>query len=84
MLGYFRLFMPAQQTMVRPSVAGKARCMSVIGLTKEMALDLAPHRIRVNAICPASIDTPARTRARVGGALHQSASTVHLGPTVPY
>jgi NAD(P)-dependent dehydrogenase (short-subunit alcohol dehydrogenase family) len=28
------------------------------GLTRAMALDLAPHRIRVNTICPTFIETP--------------------------
>ncbi len=28
------------------------------GLTKAMAIDLAPHRIRVNTICPTYIETP--------------------------
>jgi NAD(P)-dependent dehydrogenase (short-subunit alcohol dehydrogenase family) len=28
------------------------------GMTKAMAIDLAPHRIRVNSICPTFIETP--------------------------
>ncbi|KKC35300.1 short-chain dehydrogenase [Devosia epidermidihirudinis] len=31
---------------------------AILALTRAMALDHAPARIRVNAICPASIDTP--------------------------
>lgn len=30
----------------------------VLALTREMALDFAPHKIRVNSILPGSIDTP--------------------------
>ena len=31
---------------------------AIEGLTKAMAIDLAPHRIRVNSICPTFIETP--------------------------
>jgi NAD(P)-dependent dehydrogenase (short-subunit alcohol dehydrogenase family) len=31
---------------------------AIQGLTKAMAIDLAPHRIRVNAVCPTFIETP--------------------------
>jgi len=31
---------------------------AIEGLTKAMAIDLAPHRIRVNTICPTFIETP--------------------------
>jgi len=31
---------------------------AILGLTRTAAVELAPHSIRVNAICPGSVDTP--------------------------
>lgn len=43
---------------------------AVLGVTKTMAVELAPHGITVNAICPGIIETPMKHRERVdGGAL---------------
>ena len=45
----------ACRTNVAAYVASKGW---VNALTRSMALDLAPHRIRVDAVCPGSVDTP--------------------------
>ena len=45
-------------------VASKA---GVIGLTRALALELAPHGITVNNIPPGMIDTPMLRRAEAGG-----------------
>lgn len=44
---------------VRPGAAAYCASKSgVIALSKTMALELAPHRIRVNCVAPGSVDTP--------------------------
>lgn len=43
---------------------------AVLGVTKTMAVELAPHNITVNAICPGIIETPMKHRERIqGGAI---------------
>lgn len=43
---------------------------AVIGLTKTAAVELAPHNILVNAVCPGIVETPMKHRERIdGGAL---------------
>ncbi|MDA3623908.1 SDR family NAD(P)-dependent oxidoreductase [Saccharopolyspora sp. WRP15-2] len=49
---------------------------AVVMLTKELALELAPQRIRVNAIAPGWVDTPGN---RATGRMAAAASSVPLG-----
>ena len=54
----------ASSTLFRPSASGHARSQdngskgAVINLTKGMAAELGPDKIRVNALCPVAGDTP--------------------------
>ncbi|PFH62267.1 hypothetical protein XA68_14398 [Ophiocordyceps unilateralis] len=53
----------ATPSMVQYTTAKHA----VLGLTKNAALDNAPHGIRVNCVCPSWAETPMVQRARDGG-----------------
>lgn len=49
---------------------------AVINLAQVLAIDLAPHRIRVNAICPAPIETPMVTQLHDAGTRAQWLSRI--------
>lgn len=51
----------------------------VIGLTRSMALSLAPHAIRVNAIAPGLTDTAQPRYGSTEAEIHQMAQAVPLG-----
>lgn len=62
-----------------PYAAAKA---GVLGLTRDMARDLGPHQIRVNAICPGCIDTPMMERSLSRGG-DPSSARQHMQSAIP-
>jgi 3-hydroxybutyrate dehydrogenase len=60
------------------SVAYTTSKHGVIGLTKSFALDLAPRRITVNAICPGWVDTEMSKRVMAALAREQAISTERM------
>jgi 3-oxoacyl-[acyl-carrier protein] reductase/meso-butanediol dehydrogenase/(S,S)-butanediol dehydrogenase/diacetyl reductase len=53
----------------------------VIGMTQQLAIELAPHRIRVNCVCPGSTDTDMMdgTFGRTAGRLSITAEGARQG-----
>lgn len=52
---------------LRPMYGLTAYSMSnagVLGMTRALSVELGPHGIRVNAVCPGAVDTPWSTTAR--------------------
>ena len=57
---------------------------AVLGLTRSLAVDLAPKGINVNAICPAEVDTPLLKQVvEQCGPLEELAKTWGIGHIVP-
>ncbi|NBM17765.1 SDR family NAD(P)-dependent oxidoreductase [Streptomyces sp. GC420] len=53
-------------TLLTSYAATKA---AIVGMTRVAALELAPHGIRVNAMCPGAVDTPMTSAAALDPAL---------------
>jgi NAD(P)-dependent dehydrogenase (short-subunit alcohol dehydrogenase family) len=57
---------------------------AVLGLTKSLAIDLAPHGVTVNAVCPGSVLTSrAYAAARRSGASDVEVAVVNRGKEIP-
>ncbi len=64
----------------RPGAAAYCASKSgVIALSKTMALELAPHRIRVNCVAPGSVDTPLSRGVRAASGRTVSGNEQPLG-----
>ena len=61
-------------------VAYSATKAALLQMTRNMALDLAPFRIRVNAVCPGTIVTQATERHRVQAGLSMDEFLAQEGP----
>jgi NAD(P)-dependent dehydrogenase (short-subunit alcohol dehydrogenase family) len=62
-----RIVNVASTAGLRPLPSRAAYCASkhaVVGFTRALALDLRPHGIAVNAICPGAVDTPLTAYSR--------------------
>jgi NAD(P)-dependent dehydrogenase (short-subunit alcohol dehydrogenase family) len=59
-----------------PYGAAKAGIMSLV---RSLAIELAPHRIRVNDVAPGAVATP-RVAARIGAASHGNAEAIDGAP----
>jgi NAD(P)-dependent dehydrogenase (short-subunit alcohol dehydrogenase family) len=55
---------------------------AIVNLTRQMALDYAPHRVRVNCVCPSDCDTP-MIDALVAKEADPAAAKAALGAAIP-